>query len=285
MNDYKLKSIEDVIEKKQHNTSDVDELARRLKKIGGISDDLAKLIAETWKNVALAIFVVLGLILVMSQYKSAQIRGGEQAALNLANVQEQYKAMITALESISEPEPADLTVEKKEELKKKKQDDLERARQAFNDNLSLLERYGSGRVYGQLGKLYKAVYLIKDNKAKEAQDLLSKEFTIAKSKLNAAAEGKAIDADVLTSEYANWLYWKTVIMLEPTKQSEIFIGLKSLAYSSQLITAEVVATMLRLATSVEQVDLVLNVAKEIVTKRPWQGDLIKQEFSSLGYKI
>ena len=59
MDEKNLKSIESVIEKNLHNTSDVDVLAKRLKKIGGLSDEFAQYIAMYWKMVAGVIVIVV----------------------------------------------------------------------------------------------------------------------------------------------------------------------------------------------------------------------------------
>ena len=277
MNEQNLKSIETVIEKKLHNTSDVDELAQRLKKIGGLSEEMAKNIATYWRMVAGVFGVILLMVLLVSQYRQAQVRTIEDAAAGLGKIQEQYAALSSLIEEAKEtgarkqPEVVMTEGQKQNDAEriKKNAEEQERLQLAMADNFELIKK---GTVYADLGVLYQAVALVKQNKIKEAHDLLYSKFPVDKkmTRPNEVAQGEKITGEMLTNELATLLYLKTVVALDSSKRQEVLEQLRALAYSSQLVTFEALATMRRLASTKEELDAVTATSREISKSRPWQ---------------
>ena len=276
MNEEKLNSIKDVIKKDGKNTSDVEELAARLQKVGGFSDKTAHVFAQEWKRVAGTIVIVLLGVIVYNQYREGELRKSEELGSVIAGIQGQYR-MLVDTESIAKPEkPEDI-----EKLAKAR----ESAKAAFEANYSRAKDIGSGTI-GDTAELYRAELALKQGNVSDAKSMLEKRYGFDKfTAVSKPSPAIRVNGVTLERELASLLYVRVLLADAKVDMTTVRERLKAIALSSQLVCGEALVAMARLAQTPDDRVQVANLVKELSMVRPELENAIKEDITKSGIKF
>ena len=226
--------------------------ADNLKTVEGLNDDLADYIAKNWKKLVWAVVIAIVAVLLIGKYRDSVLQKERLAAHRFSEARELFTDL-------------------KDEV-------------AFNDKLSSLKESYSSTVYADLGTLYLASADIKKAKYADAREKL-KEFDIESYKNQTEFQvNRRLNKNILTRELAALVYARSIIS-EGADLTEAKTILRGLTKTGSFANVEALIVLLRLASSEQERQEVIALAKEITEKRPEFLNQVNQEFTSLGAKL
>jgi len=245
----------------------IDELTDRLRHAGGVSDDWANTIAENWKRVLGAgVILILG-VWFINEFRGAEVQKQGDASDKFASLQEVY---LTTLNPILGDKPED-------------KEHAERMVQALESNVQLIEKGYSSSVYAKLAELYAASAHLEKGDVEKARAALKK-FNLANY------EGKTspvattpLEPEDMIEELAALINLRSYLDDAKADNTNLRARVKSLAYSSRLVTVDALLILAHLSESSAERTEVVDVANSISDVRPEMRNLITREISPLGY--
>ena len=256
MSEEKLNAIKDAIVKNNHNTSDVDVLAKRLtgKRCGGgcgcgggsdeITARIAQSIAINWRRYAFIIVVFIAALAVNDLYKKDKAKNSAEAAMAFFNIQ-------TAFDSLNNK-------------------DFDKDKVFANLTLDF-DVAGKSPAYKNLSALYTALFKLQNNKADEALKILEDNFNLKKAttkELTEPLKGKKTTVESLTSELAELVYIRALLSRPDADLHDIRSKLRQLIYRSNIVTVSAFSLYSSTAVSDNDYEAVIDLANLLKNKRP-----------------
>ena len=279
----------------------VDALAERIGESEGVSDDIARSIAENWRNVVGVIVVVLLFAWIINGYKTAQRQKLEDSSLQLSSAQQLF-SLLQAESNLESKDTESSELEggpdNNDQLIVAQTDDsenseklpsldelIENRQRAFNDTLKTVASASGTAAYSDLAELYLA-----------RMELEKSEITVARSRLKKFAieplfkqtstpvVATKINSEQILNELAAMLFAKSFLIKkeDAAKAREYLLAL---CKNSQLVTTEVLVSLLRISPAGEQRAEIISVARKLAETRPKLADKIEQELTIRGIRL
>ncbi len=245
MSEEKLKIIKDAIAKEEQNTSNVDELAKRLRcacggcGANGMSPEIAQMLAKDWrKYVGVLVFVIamLGAWHLSKNFSNTQAR---EAATAFGNIQNGYELL--------------------------NQKDYE-AGKVYQNLAKDFETARKSAVYKDLSVIYSALFEISAGREDDASKILKENF-----KFSGTKKGAKINEEIFVNELAEFISIKLLLTKDNLSDSEKLdarVRLKKLATNSELVMIPAYSLFVTSSTTDDERKEVMELMSSIVNRRP-----------------
>lgn len=266
-----------------HNEEDFDALANNLRQIEGVSDDVALMIAHSWKKVLGGFAAVLLIV-----WLGAEFRASKQADLGLAA--EQFIVLQKAMEDDAtgndkiaanqDDAASEETVAEGEKLDSsagEKADVVEKAESVTIDKgeaVANLKSNYSALQYGKLGTLYDVLLAVKQG---DYQDSPAKLATL-KSEILASSDNKSLTLPLV-------LLVEARVMALSGKTDDARKMLVDIAAGGSFVAVEAALAAVDFSETDEQLSEAVKTAQGLRAAHPEFSDLLDEGFSERGMDI
>ncbi len=242
--------------------SSLDDLSERI----GHSDaepDLARQLAENWQKFFGAMVLVLLGVWLLGEFRAASQLEKEDASFRFQNAQEAYATLISE-ESAGNNENA------------------EKARRIFLENLTLLEKGNSESVYEELAPLYQAQAAIDAGNLEQAKATLA---TLGVTNAQGIPSSQSVNStEQFVGELASLLYARVLTLSEGDRAAERAY-VSSLCERARFVNLEALLLLYRTSNSEGEKEEAKALAKKIITARPELAESIRTAFEGLGVAL
>ena len=260
------------------------DLAARLHEVEGIDEDIAQIIVQNWRQVAVVVVALIAGVWLFNEYRSGVAEREGAIAKEFIEAQElvtKIKEDVTPkAQDQAEPAPAETPPTPEQEAEKQKQI------VAMQEKFRSVSQSADGNFYPAAAKLYNAIELLKKDSIAEALELL-KSFPIARyesKQQSAVAAGDKI-AENLLAESAALLYAKALLQQETPDIETARRYLIGLAYQAHLLNVEAILTLARISMDENQRQETTTIAHDIKVGRPELAESIETAISPYGFEV
>lgn len=242
--------------------SSLDDLAERISH-SDAEPDLARQLAENWQKFFGAMVLVLLGVWLLGEFRAASQLEKEDASFRFQSVQEAYLTLAGETAS-GESESA------------------EKARQVFNENLTVLKKGNSGSVYEELAPLYEAQSAIEAGNLEQAKATLS---ALGVSTAEGIPTSESVDSiEQFVGELASLLYARVLTMSEGDRTVERNY-ISALCTRARFVNLEALLLFYRSSQTEAEQEAAKAAAKKIMSARPELADSIRGTFEGLGVAL
>ncbi|MDD2941660.1 MAG: hypothetical protein PHC51_01725 [bacterium] len=258
-----------------HNEEDFDALAQNLRQIEGVSDDVALIIAHSWKKIIGGFAVVLLIV-----WLGAEYRASKQADLGLAA--EKFIALQKAMEDdlagdSSEVESANAASENSDSTAEEKSGAADKTKKGALDQgetVASLKSDYSALQYGKLGSLYDVLLAVKRGDYQDSPEKLA-----------------ALKAEILVSSDNKALTLPLVLLVDARvkalsgKKDEARTMFLEIASGGSFVSVEAMLAAVDFSETDDQLHEALKTAQGLRAAHPEFADLLDEGFSERGMDI
>lgn len=239
------------------------ELAERLKFVEGSNKDLSQFLAESWRQLVMALVVAMALMWVVDLYRSAIQKKHAKSSEEFQSIQESFQALISKSSTPASPEA------KAEE---------DKAMSELESRVQNLSAQATKHFYAQAAKLYAARAKVEKKDYVAAKEALATAFGVT----GPIGIADKLTPDRFLTEQATLLLGR--VLLEENNDTEAKRVLESLIHEGRITSAPALISLARVAVSAVDRSTIDKLAKELAQRDATAAKLIGTELKQLGFE-